>query len=657
MKRGIGRGAGANGNGNAVFPPGTVSAITRYRQPPPPAKSGLGLFGRIILITFLAVTSLALALAGGGYLYFHQSVAAVRAHTVGVKKAAAALDVPVAHHAAIALVIGYDHRAGVESDRPSLSDTLMLIRADPATKSISLLSFPRDLDVPIYCGSSPSDKVGHVVTTDRINSAYSRCNAKGTVLTIRHLTGLPINYLITVNFHGFKEVVDKLGGVWMDVDRRYYNKNTGSYLDDYANINLQPGYQKLSGQQALDFVRFRHTDSDLYRLARQQEFVRAFREQVAQSFSFEKLPSLVSTITKNIEVGEGGHSLAGNQVISYALFAQSLPGGHLFQDKIENVQCSLGCQASTADIQAAVNQFQSPDVESSKVANTVALGRKVKAKAPPPASTTVTVLNGSGVVGAAANASYLLAQRGYKTLTPPNGVQADTPQQNYFHSVIYYDPAQARSKAAATALQNLMQPADVRKLPTRAPKLLALNPGSMLLVALGSAFHGTMEPLPPTNVPKHVAASVRFDAAPGKELLAGLQKKVRFPLYVPTILERNSTPDPAPGDTAVRTYWIDGRGKHKAVRLVFRSGFGGSYEYWGIQETNWDGAPALGDKSFRHDLGGREFDLHYTGSHLHMIVLHEHGATYWVVNTLLDSMSNETMLAIAKGLKPLTSVH
>ena len=52
-------------------------------------------------------------------------------------------------------------------------------------------------------------------------------------------------------------------------------------------------------------------------------------------------------------------------------------------------------------------------------------------------------------------------------------------------------------------------------------------------------------------------------------------------------------------------------------------------------------------------LGGREFDLHYTGSHLHMIVLHEHGATYWVVNTLLDSLSNETMLAIARGLRPM----
>ena len=147
------------------------------------------------------------------------------------------------------------------------------------------------------------------------------------MLTVKHLTGLPINYLITVNFHGFKEVVDKLGGVWMDVDRRYYNKNTGAYYNDYANINLQPGYQQLTGQQALDFVRFRHTDDDLHRNARQQEFVRALRAQVSQNFSYSSLPSLVGSITKNIEVGEGGHALSGEQVLSYAFFAQVAAGG------------------------------------------------------------------------------------------------------------------------------------------------------------------------------------------------------------------------------------------------------------------------------------------------------------------------------------------
>ena len=648
LKRGVGRGAEANGNGKAVYPPGaapkTVTDVTRYRQPPPPAATGLGLFRRILLIVFLVVTSLVLGAAGGGYLYTHQFVAGLRAHTPAVVKASKQLDVPVANKAAIALVIGYDHRAGVESAGPSRSDTLMLIRADPQTKTISLLSFPRDLSVPIYCGATPS-------ATDRINAAYAYCNAKGTLLTVKHLTGLPVNYLITVNFHGFKEVVDTLGGMWLDVDRRYYNKNTGAYNNNYANINLQPGYQQLSGQEALDFVRFRHTDSDLTRVARQQEFVRAMKEQIAHSLSYTRIPSLVRTLTKNIEVGEGGHALQLDQVISYALFAQALPGGHFFQDKIENVDCSSGpCLASASDIQAAVDQFANPDVQAPTDANAAALGQKVKQTTPPPSSVTVTVLNGNGVQGAAANTSYLLGQHGYQTLTPPNNLEPNfTPT---FHTKIYYDPAQKRSKAAAVALQNLMQPADIAKLP-RNPDLLALDPGSMLMVVLGQTFHGTIADIPTRNVPTHQQASVRYDAA-AAGLLRPYVKKVPFKLMVPTVLDRNSSPDTLYGDKPIAYYWMDNARKHKGIRLVFHNG---ANEFWGVQETDFTAAPALGDRSFHRILGGRAFDLYYSGSHLHMVVLRQGGSTYWVVNTLLDSLSNETMLAIAKGLKPLTSIH
>jgi LCP family protein required for cell wall assembly len=643
LKRGVGRGAEANGNGKAVFPPGPasapVTAVTRYRQPPPPAVHGLGLFRRILLITLLVVSSLILGAIGGGYLYTHQFVAGLRAHTPAVVRASKQLDVPVANRAAIALVIGYDHRAGTEANRPSLSDTLMLIRADPVTKTISLLSFPRDLDVPIYCGATSSG-------VDRINSAYSRCNAKGTLLTVKHLTGLPVNYLITVNFHGFKQVVDTLGGIWMDVDRRYYNKNTGSYYNNYANINLQPGYQKLSGQQALDFVRFRHTDSDLTRVARQQAFVRAFKEQVAHSFTYTSIPHLVGTITKNIEVGEGGHALQLDQVISYALFAQGLPGGHLFQEKIENVQCSLGCTASTSDIQAAVDRFQNPDVQAPTDANTAALGQKVKQKTPPPSSVTVTVLNGNGVQGAAANASYLLTQRGYQTLTPPNNLEPNFAKT--FHSKIYYDPAQKRSKAAAVALQNLMQPADIQKLPHTA-EMLALDPGSMLMVVLGQTFRGSISPLPDRVVPTHQLANVRYDDS-AAALLRPYAKKVPFKLMVPTVLERNSSPDTLPGDKPLAYYWMDDTRKNKGIRLVFHNGT----DFWGVQETDFAAAPALGDRSFHRIIKGRAYDLYYSGTHLHMVVLRQGGSTYWVVNSLLDSLSNETMLAIAKGLKPLT---
>jgi LCP family protein required for cell wall assembly len=642
----------ANGNGHAVFPPGTISAVARYRQPPPPSRSGLGILWRVLVVTLVVVSALALGSVGGAYLYTHQVVVHLQAHTPAVKRAQKALDVPSANRAAIALVIGYDHRKGVESANPSLSDTLMLIRADPLTNTISLLSFPRDLQVPIYCGASPSDTVGHVVSgNDRINSAYGRCGPKGSLLTIRHLTGLPVNYLITVNFHGFKEVVDKVGGIWMDVDRRYYNKNTGAYYNNFANINLQPGYRRLTGQQALDFVRFRHTDSDLTRNARQQEFVRAFKEQVAHNISYRKIPSLVDTITRNIEVGEGGHALNLDQVISYALFAQGLPGGHLFQEKIENVQCVIECTASTGDIQAAVGRFENPDVEAPVTANAVALGQRLKPKTPPPSSVTVTVLNGNGVQGAAANASYLLTQRGYRTLLPPNNLAADAPARS-FHTKIYFDPAQKRSKAAAVALQNLIQPADVEQLP-RTRRLLALNPGSMLMVVIGQTFHGSMAPLPPRTVVKHQLANVRFDTS-AAELMRPYAKKVPFKLMVPTVLDRNSHLDTLPGDKPLAYYWMDDERKNKGIRLVFNNG---ANEYWGVQETDFTAAPALGDRSFHRIIKGRAYDLYYSGTRLHMVVLRKDGSTYWVVNTLLDSLSNETMLAIAKGLKPLTSIH
>jgi hypothetical protein len=375
------------------------------------------------------------------------------------------------------------------------------------------------------------------------------------------------------------------------------------------------------------------------------------KEQVARSFSYTRIPTLVGTLTKNIEVGEGGHALQLDQVISYALFAQGLPGGHFFQDKIQNVDCSTGpCLASSSDIQAAVDQFQNPDVQAPKDANSAALGQKIKQKTPPPSSVTVTVLNGNGVQGAAANASYMLGQRGYKTLTPPNNLEP-----NYtatFHSKIYYDPAQKGSKAAAVALQNVMQPADVAKLP-RTPGILALDPGSMLMVVLGQTFRGSISPLPTRDVPTHQRAFVHYDAS-AATLLRPYAKKVPFKLMVPTVLDRYSSPDTLYGDKPIAYYWMDKARKNKGIRLVFHNG---ANEFWGVQETNFTAAPALADRSFHRILGGRSFDLYYSGTHLHMVVLRQGGSTYWVVNTLLDSLSNETMLAIAKGLKPLTSIH
>jgi len=197
------------------------------------------LIGRIAL--WLAVGSLVLVsgAAGGAYLYFHQSVAAVAAQTPEVKRAARALNTPLPGQPAVALVIGYDHRREDGANASGRSDTLMLVRADPSTDSISLLSFPRDMRVEIRCeGRTPYfDKIAH---------AYSACGPQGSLDTVKALTGIPVNYLITVNFRGFRQIIDRLGGAWIDVDRRYFNDRSGP--SGYAKINLRPGYQQLTGR-------------------------------------------------------------------------------------------------------------------------------------------------------------------------------------------------------------------------------------------------------------------------------------------------------------------------------------------------------------------------------------------------------------------------
>jgi LCP family protein required for cell wall assembly len=592
--------------------------------------------GRVLLWVVSLTAMLVLALAGGAYLFFHQSVAAIAAHSTDVKRAEKALAIALPGHAAIALILGYDHRANWAAGIPSRSDTMMLLRADPVTKTISMLSLPRDMLVPVICPGRPT-------FDGRINSAYAECGAQGSVRTVEALTGLPINYLVTVNFHGFKEIVDNMGGVWLDVDRRYFNDNAGvAPGSGYATINLEPGYQKLDGSQALDYVRYRHTDSDLYRVARQQQFIKALKLQVVRNFSPFALPKIIGSLTRNIEVGEGGGApISGRTILSYALFAYELPSGHFFQARIDGLTGYAELTATPGAVQDAVDAFLNPDVKAPEAATQVALGLKPKAVSTSPGKVTLTVLNGNGVPGSATTADALLGQRGYHVVVAGTG-PANAPSFNYFNSEVYYDRAHHGSQTSARAIAQLLGAADVRALPAR---LEPLSNGSEITVIVGSTFHSTLAPAPAQDVPAREPAAVIHDAASIGELLRPARHEVDFTLMSPSVIGQSSQPDPA---MPLRIYRI--QGKHKACRLVFQTG---GNQYWGIEETAWTAAPILAGRSLSRVIAGRHYDLYYSGGHLHMVVLRANGASYWVVNTLLDSLSNETMVAIAKGLKPL----
>jgi len=633
LKRGLGRAAAPDGNEKAVLPPGALSPVNVYRQPARGPRSRMALIGQIALWLGAASLVLVVGAAGGAYLYFHESVAAVAAKTPEVRRAARKLDVPLPGQPAVALVIGYDHRLADGKGAPSRSDTLMLVRADPRTDSISLLSFPRDMRVEIRCPGS----LGY---TDRINAAYANCGPQGSLETVKALTGIPVNYLITVNFRGFRQIVDRLGGAWIDVDRRYFNDRGGPF--GYAKINLQPGYQKLNGRRALDYVRYRHTDSDLYRVARQQQFVKAFKAQVQESFSPTALPKVVNAITNNVEVAQGGgRDVDGRTVLSYALFAYGLPPGSVFQTKIDGLEGFAELTTAQENVTRAVETFTHPDVESSEKATAVALGEKLKLTAPAPRDTGVTVLNGNGVEGSASTAGFLLGQRGYQILTPPNGLPANAPRFDYFRTKVYFDDAR-RSREAARKVANLFGSAEVEPLPA---DISRLSSGAMLTVVVGQTFHGSLASAPIDQTPRRERPNVVSGASAAREHLRELRGKTPFPLVVPGVIERSSWTD---SEMPVRLYRMDGR--HQAVRLVYRMSSG---EYWGVQMTDWDDAPALADKSLTRRIGGRTYDLYYDGAKLHMVVLRTPRGSYWVINTLLDRLSNETMIAIAKGLRPL----
>jgi LCP family protein required for cell wall assembly len=592
--------------------------------------------GRILAWLGIVVLVFAAGSAAGGYLYFHESVAAVAARTPAVKKAAKQLDVPLPGQPAVALVIGYDHRLSDGEGAPSRSDTMMLVRADPQTDSISLLSFPRDMTVEIRCP-------GRAPFVDKIAHAYVNCGPQGSLQTVKALTGLEVNYLITVNFRGFVQIVDRLGGAWIDVDRRYFNDRSGP--SGYATIDLQPGYQNLDGRQTLDYVRYRHSDSDLYRVARQQQFVKAFKNQIKESFGPTALPKVVNAITKNVEVAQGGgEDVSGRTILSYALFAYGLPRGRVFQTRIEGLEGFAELTTDSSNVTRAVQTFTHPDVESSEKATAVALGEKIKRAAPAPRDTTITVLNGNGVEGSAGTAGYLLDERGYEILTPPNGLPANAPSFDYFRTQVYFDPGRRGARMAARKVANIFGSAEVERIPRL---VTGLSNGAMLTVIVGQTFHNTLASGPIDQTPKRERPNVTRGASAARDLLRERRARVPFRLMLPTVIERSSW---ISSEKPIRLYRIDPDRRHKAVRLVYRMG---SNEYWGIEMTDWDDAPVLSDRSLTRRIGKRVYDLYYNGPKLHMVVLNTSKGRYWVINTLLDRLSNETMLAIAKGLKPL----
>lgn len=260
------------------------------------------------------------------------------------------------------LIIGSDRRFdelkanndALRHDVPARSDTMMLVRLDPDQAATSVLSLPRDLKVEIP---------GY--GTDKLNASYSYGGPTLTVKTIKAYTGLDINHIININFGGFREVVNAIGCVYIDVDRRYYHSNDGLPISQhYAEIDIQPGYQKLCGTDALDYVRFRHNDSDIVRAARQQAFLRQAKDQLNASSLIGKRNKLIEIFGENTQTDKSLKSEgAVISVLKLALFSAGHPVRQIqFPASYDETYVT----AARRDVDRTVEEFLQPSKKAPK---------------------------------------------------------------------------------------------------------------------------------------------------------------------------------------------------------------------------------------------------------------------------------------------------
>ena len=172
------------------------------------------------------------------------------------------------------LLMGVDSRG----EKASRADTIIVAFIDMGTKKVNLLSIPRDTLVSVP---------DHGET--KINHAHAYGGSELMMETVSDFLGVPVNKYVELDFEGFKNMVDILGGVTIDVEERMYRPSEG--------IDLYPGEgQHLDGDASLQFVRYRGKMGDIGRIENQQKFLSTFADQAISLGTVVKVPSLVREV-------------------------------------------------------------------------------------------------------------------------------------------------------------------------------------------------------------------------------------------------------------------------------------------------------------------------------------------------------------------------
>lgn len=253
----------------------------------------------LFTLAFLAL----LILAGGGYIFFHAYQTAKQSHhELDRQEEHSALresDVAIGKDPISIMLIGVENYAS--SNENGRADAQMIVTLNPHTEKMTITSIPRDTRVELS-----SDGAGQYAGFDKINAAYTYASLTGyggnkfTVETAENLLDIPIDEYATVNFDGFRDIVDALGGVNVDIKKGFWEKNI--YNHDKP-IYFEAGPSKLNGEEALAFVRMRKraVNSEYSREERQQQFIESAVKQAVSVGTLLKISEISDILEENVE--------------------------------------------------------------------------------------------------------------------------------------------------------------------------------------------------------------------------------------------------------------------------------------------------------------------------------------------------------------------
>ena len=199
------------------------------------------------------------------------------------------------------LLLGTDERP--DESGPSRTDTMILLTLDPQHQTAGMLSLPRDLWVPIP-GQSVTTKINTAYLLGEVNN-YPGGGPQLAKDTVSSFIGRPVDYYLRVNFDGFREIIDLIGGIDVSVPMTIHDEEYPTQDYGVETFHLDAGLQHLDGTTALKYARTRHGSDDYSRSRRQQDIIRAVAEKVLNANMIPQLvssaPALLMTMQNSIQ--------------------------------------------------------------------------------------------------------------------------------------------------------------------------------------------------------------------------------------------------------------------------------------------------------------------------------------------------------------------